>query len=84
MVPYQNKAISFLVGLFAGMAFGSAGALILAPRSGRETRSSLTKEARRMAVRVSGLHPQEWRDIEEEEANRNLLENFERIRSAGL
>lgn len=80
----RTNLTSFVAGLFAGMAFGSAGALMFAPRSGRETRHSWTKEARRMAVRVSGLHPQEWSDIEEEEARRNLLENFERIRSAGL
>jgi gas vesicle protein len=84
LVSTRNNAISFLAGLFAGVVFGSTAALALAPRSGRDARSSLSKEARRLAVRVSGLHPQEWRDIEDEETRRNLLENFERIRSAGL
>jgi gas vesicle protein len=83
-VSTRNNAISFLAGVIAGVVFGSGAALVLAPRSGRETRGSLAKEARRLAVRMSGLHPQEWRDIEEEDASRNLLENFERIRSAGL
>jgi gas vesicle protein len=79
-----HDGISFLAGLFAGVVFGTTAALLLAPRSGRETRSSMAKEARRWAVRVSGLHPQEWSDIEEEEASQNLLESFEQIRAAGL
>jgi gas vesicle protein len=84
LVSTRNNVISFLAGIFAGIVVGSTAGLMLAPRSGRDARDSLAKEARRLAVRVSGLHPQEWRDIEEEEARRSLLENFERIRSAGL
>ena len=83
-MPSRNEVIGFVAGVFSGIVFGSTLALMLAPSSGRETRSSLSKEARRMAVRFSGLHPQEWNDIQEEENRRTLLENFERIRSAGL
>lgn len=80
----ERNALSFFVGLLAGAAFGSAAALLLAPRSGRDARQSLEKEAKRMAVRLSGLHPHEWGDIAEEENGRNLVENLEHIRSAGF
>jgi gas vesicle protein len=76
--------MTFLAGLLAGAAIGSAGALLLAPRSGRDTRGSLSREAKRYAVRLSGLHPQEWNDIADEENGRNLIANLEHIRSAGL
>lgn len=79
-----KNAMSFLAGILAGAAFGSAAALLWAPRPGRDTRDSLSREAKKMAVRISGLHPHEWSDIAEEENGRNLLENLEHIRSAGL
>lgn len=78
------KPLHFLVGLLAGVTVGSTAALLAAPRSGRETRYSLSREAKRMAVRATGLHPSEWRDIAAEDDGRHVVENLERIRSAGF
>ena len=74
----------FVAGLLAGVVVGAAAALCFAPRSGRETREQLQRDAKRMAVRLSGLHPHEWSDIEAEENGRNLVENIDGIRAAGL
>lgn len=78
------KPLPFLFGLLAGVVVGSTAALLTAPRSGRETRGSLSREAKRMAVRATGLHPNEWRDISAEDDGRHLVDNLERIRSAGF
>lgn len=78
------KPFQFLAGLLAGVVVGSAAALLVAPRSGREIRHSLSREAKRMAVCTTGLHPNEWRDISAEDSGRNLVKNLGRIRSAGL
>jgi hypothetical protein len=37
-----------------------------------------------VSVRLSGLHPREWCDIEAEDNGRNLAENIDGIRAAGL
>jgi gas vesicle protein len=83
-VALGKDGISFLAGVLTGIAFGSAAALLLAPRPGRDTRERLAKDAKRLAVRVSGLHPVEWSDLEVEDNGRNLVANLDGIRAAGL
>ncbi|HSF17146.1 MAG TPA: YtxH domain-containing protein [Vicinamibacteria bacterium] len=78
------KPVHFLTGLIAGVVAGSLGTLFLTPRSGRDMRESLTREAKRLAVRTTGLHPREWSEIAAEESGRSVLENIGRIRAAGL
>lgn len=80
----DRNTAGFVAGLLTGMVVGSVAALLFAPRSGRETRDRLERDAKRMAVRLSGLHPQEWSDISAEENGRNLVENLDVIRAAGL
>jgi gas vesicle protein len=76
--------MEFLAGLLMGTVLGSAVALLLIPRSGRDVRHSLAYHAKRAAMKVSGIHPTEWREIVSEENSRDLVENLYGIRSAGL
>ena len=80
----EMKPVHFLTGLIAGVVAGSLGTLFLTPSSGRDMRQSLTREAKRFAVRTTGLHPREWSEIAAEESGRSVLENIARIRAAGL
>ena len=80
----EVKPFQLLAGVLAGVVVGLAAALLVTPRSGREMRRSLSREAKRMAVRATGLHPHEWRDISAEDTGRKLVKNLGRIRSAGL
>ncbi len=43
-----NGGFGFIAGLFFGAALGAAGALLLAPKSGREFRDTLAGEGRRL------------------------------------
>ena len=47
-----NGGVNFLAGLFTGAALGAIGALLFAPRSGRELRESILDEAKRMQERA--------------------------------
>ncbi len=77
--------MKFLAGLLAGSFLGSAVALLLAPRSGRQLRDSIAHEAKRMAVKAaSSVDLHEYSEIADEENRRNLVENIAGIRSAGL
>lgn len=78
------KPLEFLAGMLVGVTFGTAAAVLLTPKSGHQLRDSLTREAKRLAVRATGLHPQEWREISAEDNGRSVLENISNIRSAGF
>jgi gas vesicle protein len=70
--------------MLVGLSFGTAAAVLLAPRPGRHVRDSLSREAKRFAVRATGLHPEEWREISVEDNGRTVLENMNNIRNAGF
>lgn len=48
----DNGGANFLVGFFVGAAMGAMGALLLAPKSGRELRETLADEGRRLRERA--------------------------------
>ena len=48
----DNGGANFLVGFFVGAAMGAMGALLLAPKSGRELRESLADEGKRLRERA--------------------------------
>ena len=48
----ENGGANFLVGFFVGAALGAMGALLLAPKSGRELRESLADEGKRLRERA--------------------------------
>lgn len=48
----DNSGANFLVGFFVGAAMGVMGALLLAPKSGRELREELVDEGRRLRERA--------------------------------
>lgn len=48
----NNSATTFLSGLIVGAAVGAGVALLLAPRSGKETRALLTDKARDLKDRA--------------------------------
>lgn len=48
----DNGGANFLVGFFVGAAMGAMGALLLAPKSGRELRESLVDEGKRLKERA--------------------------------
>ena len=48
----DNNGANFLVGFFVGAAMGVMGALLLAPKSGRELREELVDEGRRLRDRA--------------------------------
>ena len=48
----DNNGANFLVGFFVGAAMGVMGALLLAPKSGRELREELVDEGRKLRDRA--------------------------------
>jgi len=76
--------MKFLVGFFLGTAFGATTAVLMAPSSGRRLRAALSKEAKKLAVHASALVPDEWNRISDEDNTKEILENFESLRSAGF
>lgn len=48
----DNSGANFLVGFFVGAAMGVMGALLLAPKSGRELREELVDEGRKLRDRA--------------------------------
>jgi len=48
----DNNGANFLVGFFVGAAMGVMGALLLAPKSGRELRDELVDEGRKLRDRA--------------------------------
>ena len=48
----DNGGANFLVGFFVGAAMGVMGALLLAPKSGRELRDELVDEGRKLRDRA--------------------------------
>lgn len=79
-----DHAMLFLAGLLAGAVAGGAAALLLTPRNGRELRGTLGHELKRLALKTSAIDLHDWTEVAEEENSRNLLQNLERIRAAGL
>lgn len=49
----DNSGANFLVGFFVGAAMGVMGALLLAPKSGRELREELVDEGRKLRDRAA-------------------------------
>lgn len=76
----------FLAGLVVGAAMGCTTILFFTPKSGRQVRDSLTKEARRLAAKAykSCGDLNELRDVIATETAENLVNNIQSIRSAGL
>ena len=48
----DNGGANFLVGFFVGAAMGAMGALLLAPKSGRELREELVDEGKKLRDRA--------------------------------
>ena len=70
--------------MLVGVTFGTVAAVLLTPKPGHQLRNSVARGAKRLAVRATGLHPQEWREILAEDNGRSVLENISKIRSAGF
>lgn len=76
----------FFAGLFVGAAMGCTTILLFTPKSGRQVRDSLAKEARRLAAKAykSCGDLNELKDVIANETAENLVNNIQSIRSAGL
>jgi len=79
-----GNSMVFAAGLLFGTFVGAAAAVLVAPASGRELRGSLGREAKKLAVKATELVPDEWGSIVEEEVTKELVENIESLRAAGL
>ncbi len=83
----KDNWMEFLAGLFVGAAVGCTTTLLIAPKSGRQFRKSISSEARRLGAKTyysCGGDLNELRNLVEAEAAENLENNIENIRSAGL
>ena len=78
----SNSLAEFLAGCLVGAAVGSATAFLLAPKTGRQIRDTLAHEARRLVAKTIDLD--KWDDAASAEEARNLIDNIQMIRSAGL
>lgn len=63
--PARRASTTFLAGLGVGLAIGAAAALLLAPRSGAETRQALQNRGKRVRNKASDA----WEDLRLELAN---------------
>lgn len=79
-----KSGMAFVAGLFFGTLVGAASAALMAPASGRELRGSIRKEAKKLAVKARELVPEQWSDIAREELTREIVDNIQSLRSAGL
>ncbi len=81
-----NNCKESLVGFLVGAVLGTATVLLLTPKTGGQIRESLIKEARRLIVKASrmGAHPNEWGEFMDIETGKDIVNNIERIRAAGL
>ena len=71
----RRPSITFLAGLGVGVALGAAAALLLAPRSGAETRQVLRNRGRKVRNRARDA----WEDLRIElEATRRALKRKKR------
>ena len=80
----HGGGFSFVAGLFLGTLVGAATAILMAPASGRELRTSLSRGAKKWVAHASELVPAEWVEIAEEEMTKEILENVSNLRAAGL
>ena len=69
-----KRGMACAAGMFFGTLVGAATAVLMAPASGRQLRSSLGKEAKKLAVKASDLVPETWNHIVEEEITKELVE----------
>src|SRR5258708_26141904 len=78
--PNRGRAV-FLAGVMVGLAVGAATALLLAPRSGAETRQALRRRGRRARTQASDA----WEDLRLEPAKtaRALPRKRRHAQSAG-
>jgi gas vesicle protein len=76
--------MAFVAGLFLGTLAGVTTALLIAPASGREIRTALSRGAKRLVAQTTELIPEEWSAIAEEEITREIIANVSSLRSAGL
>ena len=80
----SNTGMAFLAGLLAGTFFGALAAALAAPSSGRELRSSLAKEGKKLAVKAAESVPRAWNHMVAEENTRDIIDHLVDIRSAGF
>jgi gas vesicle protein len=75
MAPGRRPSVTFLAGLGIGLAVGAAAALLLAPRSGPDTRRALRNRGRKIGNRARDA----WEDLRIElEATRRALKRKRR------
>jgi gas vesicle protein len=74
------------IGILVGVSVGLASVLLFSTKRGSRLRTSLVERAKDAAdqVRSLGRDPDAWRDRKRERVGRTLLDQLERIRSAGL
>jgi gas vesicle protein len=82
----RESVVGFVAGAFVGVAMGCATVLLFTPRTGRQVRDSLSKEARRLATKAykSCGNLDDLRDMMTNEAAENIVQNIQSIRAAGL
>ena len=82
----RGNLVEFIAGICVGAAMGCTTMLLLAPKSGRQVRESLAREAQRLAAKAynSCGDLNELKDVVAAKTAENLVNNIESIRSAGL
>jgi gas vesicle protein len=82
----RQSLVEFVAGILVGAAMGCTTALLFTPKTGRQVRDSLAKEARRLATKAYGscCNLQDLTDMMSNKASENIVQNIQSIRSAGL
>jgi gas vesicle protein len=82
----RESFAEFVAGALVGAAMGCATVLLFTPRTGSQVRSSLTKEARRLATKAykSCGNLDDLREMMTSDAAENIVQNIQAIRAAGL
>jgi gas vesicle protein len=82
----RESVVEFVAGALVGVAMGCATVLLFTPKTGRQVRDSITKEARRLATKAykSCGNLEDLRDMVTSDAAENVVQNIQSIRAAGL
>jgi gas vesicle protein len=86
MMSMRESMIGFVAGTLVGAVMGCATVLLFTPRTGRQVRDSISKEARRLATKAysSCGNLDDLTDMVAAKTARNIVQNPQSIRAAGL
>jgi gas vesicle protein len=82
----RESLIRFVAGTLVGAAMGCATVLLFTPRTGRQVRNSISKEARRLATKAysSCGNLDDLTEMVTARTAQNIVQNPQSIRAAGL